>query len=430
MPAFEFRPYQKEAIRRALEHPGFAIFAEQRTGKTPIALAVVAARQPDRVLIACPSIAIETTWKTEIARSGLSDIEFRIVTYESLWNHRKALRKWGPQFIIADESHRIKRHMAKQSRGLRFVGRRCQWRLALSGTPIAQGIQDAWAQFNFVDPDLFGLWSSFKEHYLIYGGFRGRKIISHRNVEEFQTKLESLSYRVNLDDVTEVPTKITVRCLKFNLRESRPLYEDMERKFIAQLSEGKKIIAPVAVARAMKLHQITGGFLIDDQGKTHTFGTEKLERVGLLMLRLKKPLVIFVRFLCELERIEHLARRLSLSTTLVSGANKFEKFDTDIAIVQVHSGLSIDLSRAQSAIFFSMNYSHLDHDQARFRIRSFTSREVNYYYLIACDTIDEVIYATIESKASFASKVFQIYRRRAYGSQKEVYGQESKSENK
>ncbi|MEM4655265.1 MAG: DEAD/DEAH box helicase [Thermosphaera sp.] len=407
----ELRPYQVEIVRRALAYPGFGIFCEQRTGKTLIALSIAQARKPRRLLIVCPKIAIPV-WESHLAKSELT-CEVRILTYQSLWPHRHEIAKWAPQMIIADESHKLKGHMTYQSRALRFIGRRAQWRLALTGTPIAQGYQDAWAQMDFIDPTVFGRWRDFKERYLIYGGFENRKIVGYRNTSELIERFNSRFFRVTLDEVQGKRTVIRSIKSMFDLHESKKIYREMEKDLIATVNESR-IVSQRVITQVLKLQQITGGFIYDtEEKKLHRVGYEKINRLLEIVSRIgDEPFVVFVRFLWEMEAIENALLGLGITSAKISGKHQFNgDFSTRCVIVQIQSGMSIDLARASIAIFYSLNHSYLDLEQAKFRIRSFGKEAVTYYFLLARGTVDEDIYAAVKGKRSVAVEICDKYRR-------------------
>ena len=150
-----------------MPHRGFALFMEQRTGKTKTALAIAERRGVKRLLILCPKIAIRV-WKTELRFEGLSTrMHAQVLTYEYAANHIDELldpaRK--PEMIIADESQRIKRRTSARSKAARELAAACRYTLALTGTPMDKH-QDVWAQFDFLNPRLFGTWEEFRNRFL------------------------------------------------------------------------------------------------------------------------------------------------------------------------------------------------------------------------------------------------------------------------
>lgn len=418
----ELRGYQLEGFNLTmgvLGRPGgggFCLFLEQRTGKTPLASAIVNRCKPERLLIACPGIAVKV-WEDHFLKYGLYEgREVKIINFESLWGFRKWLKRWGPDMIIVDESHRIKGRKSKQGKMLRKLGLTATWRLALTGTPLEGKIWDAWAQYDFIDPSVFGDWSNFQMNYLVYGGFKGRQIVGTQNLEDYEKRFASRFFRVLLEDVKETPTDISRNIIDFDLDPAtQKAYDSMKTKFVVSVQDRtKRIVAPRVITQIMKLHQLSGGFILDEEKKVHRIGDEKMAWAGALLKKLGKvPVVIVVRFIPELYRVAKMCRAIGRTVTLISGDHEFEgEWKTDVAIVQIRSGLAIDLSRAEEFVFYSWGHSFLDYDQAKFRIRSYTSKRACYHYLIARGTVDEDLFSAVTDKKGVVQLVLDKYRRR------------------
>lgn len=445
------RPEQEEAKRRALEHDGFCLFMEQRTGKTPVSCSIILERDPDLLLVACPKIAVDDTWWKHLRMYGIK-ADTKVVTLDSVWSMRKQLRRWLEKgkrpFILCDESHRIKDRKSKTSRAMRMLASYCKYKLALTGTPIDSKLEEFWPQFDFVDPSVFGRWAAkadrfgnvigppgFKNRFCVMGGFMGRKIIGYTNKKLFYQKLDSRFFRVELEEVKPVPTRVDPdHLVRFDLNESRSAYDSMEQKFMVDLDyamqkvkrkkvdpktgevhyvleQRVRVVAPLAISLGIKLQQLSGGFVLDAEKRVHRVGFEKLMHCGALIWELNQPTVVFVRYLAELYMTAALCRQLGKSVTLVAGAHAFAGFKTDVCVVQIRSAVSIDLSRAEEVIFNSWNHSHIDFRQAFMRIRSYVSRRARYHYLIANNTVDEDLHRCVTEKFSFAKLVLNRLRR-------------------
>jgi hypothetical protein len=416
--ASSLRPYQSEAVERALPLGGFGLFLEQRAGKTRTALEIVRRRNPGRLLVVCPKRAIPV-WRQEIL--ALEDPPvIEVITYEWMVIHSRALLAWAPDMVIADEAHYAKKRTSRRSKVLRKLGRVARWRLALTGTPIGQGIWDLWAVFDFLDPSYFGPWEAFEARYMILKTVKlpGRplpfkKIVGTRNVEEFNAIMHKYSARITLDEAKGQRTKVRTARIYFDLARSKLAYDEMFRRMKVEFSTGERITAPMVITQAQKLQQICGGFLIDDEGAIHTLGREKLRALGRVLSVVQgEPFVVIVKYLQDLELVNDYLHEIGLSTTIIRGGQEFTGFDTDAAIVQIQSGIAIDLSRASTCIFYSMNHSYFNFDQARFRVRSYSTHEVRYYFLIARETVEEDIYEAVTKKKSLSQLLLERYRER------------------
>jgi SNF2 family DNA or RNA helicase len=76
-----------------------------------------------------------------------------------------------------------------------------------------------------------------------------------------------------------------------------------------------------------------------------------------------------------------------------------------VFIAQTATGsLSIDLSAASTAVFFSFDYSLINWIQCHDRIEGHLStRKVSYLYLLGKDTIDEQVWKTLHAKKRVSS---------------------------
>lgn len=419
------KPHQEEAVRRALQHDGFLLAMEMRTGKTYTALTIADRRRAERVLITCPDIA-KKVWVKAIQDMGLEDAaEWLILSLDEIHARRKQLRKWfcdktSLTMMIVDESQRIKNRRSKRSKAIRYVSVAATYKLALTGTPIAQGIWDAWAQFDFIAPDVFGSWEDFEDAYLIVERPPGKrvsiwakKIVGTKNVEDFNRKFHSRVYRVELEEVKERPTRIRRVKVRIDLPEKARDYYDKFAEEMEVMVNGKRVYSQQVITKIIKLQQLCGGYLIDNEDRQpHLLHTAKAARLlSMVETTVNTPVVVFVRFIHELEHLRVMFSANGYTVTCISAEYPFKTFETDIAIVQIQSGVAIDLSRAKAAIFYSMNYSYLDYDQAKFRVRTMDTDAVTYYYLLCPNTVDEDIYEAVEAKKNVAAYICDKYRK-------------------
>lgn len=435
------RDYQEEAVERAMEHDGFLLIPEQRTGKCLISIAIMDRRKPRAVLIACPINAIRV-WSEQIDEHLEADwpCTVRIANFEEIVAKReqytKWLRKWGKEnvLLIVDEAHKIKTRGNKISQVLRRFGRMyAKYKLALTGTPIAQGIQDAWALMNLVDRKLLGPFSDvvdketdelietgFETTYLRYGGFKKKKVIGHRNRDQFDKLFHSRSFRVTLNEAR--PTSLQERSVRKYVKLAatpRRIHDELLEELKSVVNE-KKVKVPLMLSAMIKCQQICGGFYLDntdpEKPELIRVGGDKIVGLAEIFSERIAPsknskCVIVFRFLHEMEAV---AEWLGLSETtykFVRGGERFDgKFNVDVILLQIQSGVAVDMSAADHMVFFSWNYSFIDYEQTLSRIKSFHKKRVNYYYLIAEDSVEELMYESVVRKKDLATLVCDKYR--------------------
>ena len=445
----ELRSYQGEAVAAALQHDGFALFPEQRTGKCLIALAVVDHRKPDVIVIVCPKKAV-LTWETEIDKHLTWDddweCEFFIVTYQEPVKNLKLRGEWykytkdlvaggGTLMVIADEAHMIKKPGTAQSRFVRTIGKRAQWRLALTGTPIDKGYEQLWAIFDFVQHQIaFGTYDEFKNRYVLYDekerrdGRQYKVITGYQRGPELLKIIHKYSYRITFNEARvamgKKPVTIRKRKVYFDLSEkAQRLYEQMDTELQVSI-DGLDIEAPLPVTKVQKLQQICGGFLlhqlrIPGQKKRKRFvvpvGDDKLYCLMQVLSGMGKDnkIVICARFTHEIAAIQGHLFETNWTFKEISGSSEWDgKFDTDVVVMQVRSGLGFDLSESNTYIFYSWDHSYITFEQSRFRIMSMEhTKQVNYHFLMARGTIEDEYFQAVARKKDFSSLVLDKYRK-------------------
>lgn len=195
----EFRPYQKEDIKKLSKLKCSACLNEQRTGKTPTALGIIKAQDHKKVLIVCPGVALYQ-WKEEfekwlgrpcIVLDGTPKqraeklthwTDGMCITFDTLKLRNVIDKETGKvkqtgelvnllhmqgiiDAIIVDEFHRARNRKTKTAKALKKLASQIQHRIALTGTPAYAKNEDIWTMLNFLYPNLFPNYWSFEEEY-------------------------------------------------------------------------------------------------------------------------------------------------------------------------------------------------------------------------------------------------------------------------
>jgi len=337
--------------------------------------------------------------------------------------------------IIADEAHMIKKPGAAQSRFARTLAKRCQWKLALTGTPIDEGFEQYWAVFDFIGKnEIFGTYGDFKDQYLIFEERQRRDkrtypvIVGYRYTEEIMEKIHTYSYRITFNEARKSmgkqPVKVRRKKVKFDLkRNTRHIYDEL-RKDLETTIEDITIDVPLPMHLIQKLQQVCGGHLLHQEripGEKKRkrivlpVGTEKLDRLmGLLSGFGQEKVVICCRFTHEIESIAKEFDEFGWTYKIISGQHEWDgQFDVDFVLLQVKSGLGFDLSAANTYVLYSWDHSHITFEQSRMRIMHMENTDwVKYFFLMARDTIEDEYYEAIAKKKDFSTLVLDRYRKK------------------
>lgn len=415
---FQLRDYQVKAFEAALPHDGYALFMQQRTGKTVTALCLAKAWECHKNLIICPKKAIPV-WKHEIKLVGLPESHFQIVSFESFRIHQLQYLKHFWDLVIVDESHRIKERGSQQTKACWKVGRKARKRLILSGSPQGNGMEDYYSQLKFIRPDLFPTWGQFSEDYLIIEDrfINGREdpfpsIVGYKNQERFQKILASVSFRVTRDEVAKVKTLVRVKKLKISPGKALLVhYQDLEKSLMTEI-QGNLVSAPMVLTKALKLHQLCGGFVKDDEKTTHSVHQDKLNFLwNLIDSELKESsMVIVANYKAEMDAISQGLTDRKITHVQIRGKHQYDPKDrSQVTLLNPSAGEAINLAHHNVMIIFSMGYSYLKWVQFLDRIVLVDTPEVKYYYLLMDGLIDELVYQTVRDKKKLSDAVMEVY---------------------
>ncbi len=314
-PDRKLSPYQKVALLASLNQPGYALFMEQGTGKTPIVVARInlegyrkrrKENQMYKALVICPK-QVRTNWskeferfsvrpgKVSILRGGqvkrmmcLNDGIMEdptcnwgacIVSIDSvphMWDPIKIVN-WD--LIVYDESHKSKNPNTRRFKHFRKYAQfsHIKQRTNLTGTPIANTIMDLWAQWEMLGEGLSGFMSyknyksyhsKYKEIDLAEGGSID-KLIGLKNVPLVQERLARISFLLTSEEANiQLPNKVydyaevdmTVKQAKIYKRIVTQLVHEIEDSLGSRRMSTDHILT-----KLLRLAQITSGHLTWDK---------------------------------------------------------------------------------------------------------------------------------------------------------------------
>ena len=237
------------------------------------------------------------------------------------------------------------------------------------------------------------------------GGFRNHEFKRVLNPDEFESCLRRVMHRVEKCDVLDLPPVVyeTVTCeLGSNLRS---LYKEVEKEFYAYLGDGKEVSISNALVKLLRLQQMTSGYVKSDDGKLIELGHEKLDALAETLdnIGIAEPVVIFCRFVHDVERVMELCESVGRPARRLSGGHnelaEWQAGNGNAMVIQVQSGSEgIDLTRACYGIFFT-GPTLGQYLQALARMhRQGQTRSVTNIHIVAEDTVDEKVLDALEKR--------------------------------
>jgi len=438
---------------------GGALFWDPGTGKTKAGYDLVSSlylhRDVRRVLVLCPINAIQV-WDAQadlhIHRSitftisiptgriaekakqirewepGRSELHVLVLNYAAIikrdkrWDIMAALEAYDADIVIVDESHHIKNATAKQSKATHAICGRADYVLLLTGTPIGKNYLDIYSQLKAIDPRIWKAgwtktgnmsWTDFRTNYGIWGGRTGYELKGYINVEDLENRYEPQIRSARKENMADMPKVIdTIIPVELDAN-ARRVYNVFAKDGLV-VHKRHLIEAPIPLTKLLRLQQMTGGWVHDEQGDLVEVQRNKLAIFTDLLEDLAsagKSVVVFARFLAEMDAIYEAALRAYKPHVYqirggVTASNR-RKF---VSSFQSHGGcMVIQIAAAEAldglqdscsyGIFYSTDYSLIHWNQARGRLDRVGQKEpVTFYHLQVRGSVDNLILEALKGK--------------------------------
>jgi len=439
--------HQKKMVEAAMKTHGIhAFYADMGIGKTLAALETYKALRelnPNlQLLVVCPLSLIESAWAEDIKKfTKLTYENLRktqnltadvlLINYESLISKRfnptlRRLIDHRPMCVL-DESQKIKSYNAKTTKILIKASPFFPYKLVMSATPAPNGEWEYWSQMCFLAPSLFGTnFFSFRNRYMAL--IRGTTVVPLHGLGKremmmmlqrgytmgmlpganaiMQGKMQPYCQYIAKRDVLDLPEEINVNRFVDMTSEQKKAYRDMWDELVMEI-QGEEVSVNIALAKIMKVRQITGGFAYLPTG-SHGFNKNpKIEELENVVDEIGpgKSIVIFCQYKWEIEKIAGIYKERS--SVLYSDTkdrevaiDEFKKRAGGILVAHPASGgVGLSFNECDYMIFYSMDYSFMNYYQARGRImRAKKKNNATYIHLIARDSIDEIIMGALLRK--------------------------------
>lgn len=203
------------------------------------------------------------------------------MNYESARILADDLLRFNADLVIADEAHKIKENRSKQSKAMHALGDKARYKLLLTGTLITNKELDVFSEYRFMNSSIFGTsFYSFRNKYFDMVGY-GNHIPRFRKwrLEDFLQRMHSIAYRVTKAECLDLP-EITEEVRTVTLEpKAMKIYRQLEKESFAELKNGE-VTAMNVLTKLLRLSQVTGGHITDDDTGEHHVSTAKLDALS------------------------------------------------------------------------------------------------------------------------------------------------------
>lgn len=450
--------HQLDALKRLYPVNAAALLMEMGTMKTRVMIDLMTAHFYERriqfVIVITPLTVKMSTWQDELAnfspcpynfidvdsdyqagsfRVTQDRLTWLVVGIESLSVGRafralEPVTKLGIPFACGvDESTRISNWKAICTQAAFELRRRSLIRFIATGFEVKKDLEDLYAQFEFLDPNIIGCgdYFAFRNRYCIMGGYKNKEIIGYNHVDELMGLVAPNVYQCD-KSILKLPPK---------LYERRQVQLSPEqRKVYATIKSGKmeRVSVENVLTKTLRLQQVACGFYNEDRQEAPDPRTgrvkklpaveveiippgrnPKLKEVLLLAREISYPMIVWVETMYEYGIVTQALNKLGKVLSIIGSTPKEDRrgiiteFQTGAVPYFVGTatagGIGTTLTAARTVVYFSNGQRLEQRVQSEDRAhRKGQTGSVAVVDLVAVGTVDVPILENHREKIDLA----------------------------
>ncbi|XP_065853070.1 uncharacterized protein [Euphorbia lathyris] len=435
-------PFQRDGVRFVLQHGGRALLADEMgLGKTLQAIAVAAClRDFWPVLILTPS-SLRLHWASMIQqwldipssdilvvlsqyvgsnRGGFTIVSsstkgsinldglFNIISYDVVPKLQNVLTETDFKVVIADESHFMKNAQAKRTTASLPVIKKAQYAILLSGTPALSRPIELFKQLEALYPDVYKNVHEYGNRYCkggVFGIYQGAS-----NHEELHNLMKAtvMIRRLKRDVLSELPVKrrqqVFLDLSEKDMKKVNALFRELDMvKIKIKACSSPEDVESLKFTEKQLINKI-----YTDSAEAKISGV--LDYLG-TVVEAGCKFLIFAHHVPMIQAIHEFLVKKKVGCIRIDGSTPpasrqalvtdFQEKDAiKAAVLSIRAGgVGLTLTAASTVIFAELSWTPGDLIQAEDRVHRIGQvSAVNIYYLLANDTVDDIIWDVVQSK--------------------------------
>lgn len=348
----------------------------------------------------------------------LSKHQVILTSYGLVINDLELLRQIEFDAIIADESQAIKNTQSQRYKAITKL--KGKFKVALTGTPIENGLAELFAQMNFVNPGFFSTFKGFKDNYLLPLKKGNAEILSElqRKIQPFILRRTKKEVLTELPEKTEEYLYCEMDAVQRKIYDAyRNEYRDfLLKKFEEEGSESSKMYVLEGLTRLRQVCDSTQ-LVPNNEGKSASAKIEILlehitEKTG------NHKVLVFSQFVKMLDIVQEKLKENNIEYTYLDGktslkerearVNQFQNDDNKrVFLISLKAGgTGLNLTAADYVYILDPWWNPAVENQAIDRCyRMGQEKHVMAYRMVCTNTIEEKIMKLQQAKTKMAKEV-------------------------
>lgn len=436
--------HQKTTAAFLTMHQKAFCFNQQGTGKTASAIwaadFLMSQGIVKRALVICPISIMDSAWRADLFSFAMhrtvgiaygtakkrKDIiaqrpDFLIINYDGVEIVKDDIAAAGYDLIIVDEASHYKNAQSKRWKVLNSLVNQDTWLWMMTGTPAAQGPEDAYGLAKLVNPQgvprFFGSWRDM----VMTKVSQFRWMPKETSTETVFRALQP-AIRFTADECLDLPDMVYVK-RDVELTKQQDVYYKKLKSQMALLAAGEQITAVNAAVLMNKLLQISAGAAYGDEGSTVQFDIKN--RYAVLKEVIEEAshkVLVFVPFRHVIDLLSELLAKDKISTEIIRGdvsvgqrTDIFKRFQEQtnpkVLLIQPQAAAhGVTLTAANTVVWWSPTSSLETYAQANARVHRKGQKNKCTVVQLQGSGVERRVYKLLDEKIDVHTKVVDLYK--------------------
>jgi SNF2 family DNA or RNA helicase len=419
-------------------------FNEAGTGKTASAIwaADFLMKQGiiKRALVICPLSIMDSAWRADLftfAMHRTVDVahgtsakrkkiiagkpDFLIINYDGVEIVRDDIAAAGYDLIIVDEASHYKNAMSKRWKVLNSLVKPETWLWMMTGTPAAQGPEDAFGLAKLVNPAgvprFFNAWKDMVMYKV--SAFRWKP---KEHAERTVHRALQPAIRYTKEECLDLPDMLYVKRDVALTKQQDLYYNRLKNQMVMEVA-GAQITAVNAAVMMGKLLQISAGASYTESGDTVQFDiNNRYSVLKEVIAESTHKVLVFVPFKHVIQMLSDQLSKDGITNAVINGdvtaANRTEIFkqfqsqpDPRVLVIQPQAAAhGVTLTAANTVVWWAPTSSLETYAQANARVHRKGQANKCTVVQLQGSGVERRVYRLLDEKIDVHTKVVDLYK--------------------
>lgn len=356
--------------------------------------------------------------------------------------HVRELNNIQFKTVIGDEIHRIKDPASKTSRAFKAATGDAEFRIGLSGTPIASTPEDLFSPLNWLFPEAYPSKKDYVERFCLTAesGWGPKIVIGLRPEmeQEFFSGIDPFTRRMAKEVILPFlpPVVYERRDVTMGIKQAKA-YKQMQEQMIAEVSDGEVVYTTSPLTKATRMLQFSSSYAEVEYRDVYDAELDMV--VNKQYVRLSDPSCTLDAFMDDLsdygsesvvvfavssQLINMLSARLDklkIAHGLITGDQDAKEREMHMMNFQAGKiqfilctiaagGTGITLTKGSTAVFLQRSWSMIENLQAEARVHRIGSEIYDFIRIVdyvTKDTSQEIVIKAVAEKSDQLEKILR-----------------------